>query len=473
MAAPHSYSHLAQVDHLVDGTATSYGKTLENQLTGLGIAVLNHLHIRVPRQPSRVALLFDPRITARGRSFVAATLLRLLATNQEPFEANEFRVRAFEVFDAELTEAYAALGVESGMQTFEKQRILVDLAPAAEEELRRVLGTPKQLRDQSATRQALMQLMNGRRFGVLISAFLPAELVDGPFATVVASVTDVLESDGVALVDAYDESSAEIEALEAASNEVGTRYAEILADYASALRLALENHFRASDVSRPAKLYIGAVNKKYSIIEGAQIEVWIRLVNDGPGTAFDVVLEVEAADGLEIPNAVHSLGNWPCQEIVMPIVAAVREAVEAPAIQLKASWKNGDGSLDGASEILVLPRQDPSVQWDLLRARDPYDLEPVTTQEALVGRDEILAELVQLFSGERLGSAILYGQKRVGKTSIARTLQTQLKSQSPDTLVAYLEVAPYGRATVEETVTAVCQAVARKSFRRIRSSQSR
>jgi hypothetical protein len=60
-----------------------------------------------------------------------------------------------------------------------------------------------------------------------------------------------------------------------------------------------------------------------------------------------------------------------------------------------------------------------------------------------------------------VGSLVLRGQKRVGKTSIVRTLESRLAGVPDGPAVAYLEVGPYGGESVGATVAALAPEICR------------
>ena len=83
----------------------------------------------------------------------------------------------------------------------------------------------------------------------------------------------------------------------------------------------------------------------------------------------------------------------------------------------------------GSSEefIFELEPQRVGIDWDTLKDRQPYSLEAVETEEQLVGRGDVIKSLLNRLRAEKIESSIICGQRRVGKTSIARILQQKLQ----------------------------------------------
>ena len=74
--------------------------------------------------------------------------------------------------------------------------------------------------------------------------------------------------------------------------------------------------------------------------------------------------------------------------------------------------------------------QREDIHWDDVELTEPYSLEAVTTRDELIGREEELKRLLRLSSLQTVGSAFIYGHKRVGKTSLANAVEERLKSDT-------------------------------------------
>ena len=61
---------------------------------------------------------------------------------------------------------------------------------------------------------------------------------------------------------------------------------------------------------------------------------------------------------------------------------------------------------------------------------EPYSLEAITAGEDLIGRKAELRGLLQRANQQTVGSAYIYGQKRVGKTSLANAVAESLESNA-------------------------------------------
>lgn len=158
--------------------------------------------------------------------------------------------------------------------------------------------------------------------------------------------------------------------------------------------------------------------------------VAVRIRNRGKGTAYAVELAIA-------PNAVEGdrlqfstpepfqLGAG-CERIVE---FAVTPIVKTESISLPVTWRCEDvlhQSLAFPDE-LVFEQQKVEPDWDALLLSPPYTLSAVKERSELVGRDDVLLKLTLHLASET--SVFLWGQKRVGKTSVLQVLENELQKQ--------------------------------------------
>lgn len=96
----------------------------------------------------------------------------------------------------------------------------------------------------------------------------------------------------------------------------------------------------------------------------------------------------------------------------------------------------------------------------LVNARAPYRLKAVSDPAELVGRDQLVDQLISGLTGDDMTSSTVSGQKRVGKTSIVKTLETRVHQDCPEALVVYLQVSAY-RSAPMALYRAIAQALVR------------
>jgi AAA+ ATPase superfamily predicted ATPase len=149
------------------------------------------------------------------------------------------------------------------------------------------------------------------------------------------------------------------------------------------------------------------------------------------------------------------IGDFPPSLRIIP----VQVQLQSPATELLAEvvlrWVTFDRKDHSSAETLIFEAQPTGVDWISLATLEPYDLEPVTSEDELVGRSEIISQLLGMLAPNSMGSAIIHGQKRVGKTSIAKTLESRILKHQPDLHVLYLEAGEYVRPDAIRTIQAL------------------
>ena len=128
---------------------------------------------------------------------------------------------------------------------------------------------------------------------------------------------------------------------------------------------------------------------------------------------------------------------------------------------------NGDGSRKSSGDILELPAQPGNIPWDDLTYAEPYSLEPVRKAEHLIGRSEQTRSLISKIRADSVGSFCVYGQRRVGKTSVVATLEDM-----PDldgTTILYLDtgmfIVPDARETINNLGSQICADLLQRNSR--------
>ena len=152
----------------------------------------------------------------------------------------------------------------------------------------------------------------------------------------------------------------------------------------------------------------------------ADVPLVIRITNCGDATARDVHVELEA-DRPEVTIGQREYvtreiapGDVTCHEALMTIAAPV-SAVELSCL---FRWQDNNRAEQLEEQTLKLTAQ-REIDWAKAGV-NPYTLGSIKTGERLVGRDE---DLEALRIGIRGGQSFcITGQKRVGKTSVARVL---------------------------------------------------
>ena len=182
--------------------------------------------------------------------------------------------------------------------------------------------------------------------------------------------------------------------------------------------------------------------------------------NQGLGYSYDTKLSLLSDDSLKLTTEEVQVGRLaPATSQLVEIPAEVLRAEPTADILIQVDWRNFDNARHSASFTFVASAQRSNIDWEQLEQSDPYSLEPVTTEHDLVGRKDLLNRLLATLKANNIGSAIIRGQKRVGKTSLAKTIQSHLQKEGY--IGVYLEpgdyVDPSPAATVARLGNRLCK----------------
>lgn len=458
--------HLRRVDKVLTELRTGVALPNRASIQELCRGILLHLEIDqvTGGQPAQERI-FAQDLSHDKRRFISICLLRLLASARRVFEDDQdFRVHAVTLFDQVLAkDLYKVLDVSANEQTYQKLQVLQSAAPRAEQALGDALKSFASLSAVGQFRQRWMRTLNNGLNRSVIFPFVPRELTDKTrLNELFASISEYTEATpsrkrtalGRAreLLQSYKETAQSFET--DYSNRFFGRFADLTLGY-------LDEDLRASPLSRPARLEARASEKKYPLgIVGTKIDLRVVVANESNGAASDVTLFATADKHLELIDAERFLGDLEPAEAIgdLDVPAIVRIPSSSATLRCSLTWHNWDGTKGSKEFTFEVPGQRHDIPWDDLARSHPYSLDPVERIADLAGRREVLASLRSHCTGSSVGSAILYGQRRVGKTSLANALLETLREdkERPFVLV-YLEAGEYVRPEAQHTIQGLGQ----------------
>lgn len=151
--------------------------------------------------------------------------------------------------------------------------------------------------------------------------------------------------------------------------------------------------------------------------------------NHGKGHARDVSLSHLGADNGEVLSllVVEPAGPFdvpPGGEQLVRVCLVLKE--EAKQLEMPIQWTcvNSVGNPVNFSELLLITQQVTEPDWAALLTDPPYTLNPIKREDRLYGRATTLAKLqLAAMAGT---STFVWGQKRIGKTSLLQVLANKL-----------------------------------------------
>ena len=191
---------------------------------------------------------------------------------------------------------------------------------------------------------------------------------------------------------------------------------------------------------RIADLIIEDIERKYSFHKIDDVfEIKFKIVNFGGGEALNTIVKLECDHPhLQILNQEIHLGEIQTHTIVISH-AICSQNIEENFIPLKieTSWNDFEGKNKNNSKEILLLQQNSNIDWET--QKNPYSLDAVKGKADFIGRKEIIKKILSNYEKDTFESSIITGQKRVGKSSIGRAIETIL-SEKDKHIVIYISV---------------------------------
>jgi hypothetical protein len=410
--------------------------------------------------------LFAPTLSRQSRTRIGVCLLRLLAAYPNIIRQPEISHRLAGLFDDAFEEnLYRILKLSKSDQSFKKYEELTNLVFTLEADVSSAVESLAHFDGIGTFRSHYFKKINSGAARVVIHPFLPENIREGQLNVLLSAVESYRQETGAAILDRFREIVKLLESMRAAAEGLGTVYSRKFAlKIVENVGCLVAAHLDATPYSKPADVKVTPSEKKYPFqYVGAAVNLSVKVVNAGPGHAFDVVLTLQdiSDEADPLSRSLNLGGVQPSElEVFFPLI--VKRPTQSLMAAVEVAWKNFDGSERKDHSLFECSAQRSEVDWEKAQTEDPYSLSPVTRPVDLVGRTEILNRLLSLTKTVNVGSAFIRGQKRVGKTSIVKALQAELKTLfAGDYSTIYLEAGDYISGDAKETVNLLGQALCR------------
>ncbi|MFV3290868.1 ATP-binding protein [Pseudomonas sp. X4] len=211
---------------------------------------------------------------------------------------------------------------------------------------------------------------------------------------------------------------------------------------------------RLSSHIEPLRKPPGSAEKKYPLHQSERyINILIPLINRGPGTALNVSVEVDCGDESDIilENENVSLGDVSPGNFAVYLRACIVNPCKKAGMTIEITWAEIFGETKSQIFDITIEGQNEKVDWASLEALEPYSLE-VAEGDMFVGRGAKVKAIANKLLKRPMTSTYITGQKRIGKTSLAKAVVDYLEREHKDFHSLYLEYGEYCSATPEKTL---------------------
>lgn len=242
----------------------------------------------------------------------------------------------------------------------------------------------------------------------------------------------------------------------------------ISSPYIELFNLLTEDYERCPH-SKPAQLELGEIRKKFLLNQNDRLhKVPISILKHKECFAKTVIVQFETkSKSVTILNPKQEYSNFIAPSIDFYLEIKQEAPIDSLDIKYTLMWENVDDSIDEVIKTISLKEQESNIDWESLALQDPYNFEPVEEEELLIGRESIITRIFPKLTGKRISSFFLLGQKRVGKTSIAKTILNKLKNFDSDAILIYKETGDFKYPSAAETANElgyiICKSIKSRS----------
>lgn len=411
-----------------------------------------------------------------NKKIIATCLARLLGEESFHWLSDPpWRPKVISLIDEQLSEElYSEWKINSQMMSHEKTGILAEKIKNIEKTLEGAVASLTSLDQLNSHRQRLFGAINSKSGKVLIKPFLPYEIEALLSELFMRANNYIVQRTSLNVIEARIRLIEESQHFDAALNKHKTTFSILLIEKISKKLIEMvEADFSNTSVAKPAELAVSQFEKKYPLhLRENTISLSIKLENKGPGYAYEAIVEIEYGDmdklRISLSRDDINIGRVrPASRQIIQIPAKVFEAIAQLEVLVTVKWKNYDGTQKQVLELISFESQRDDIAWESLRNKDVYSLEPIINEQELIGREDLLRRLLATSESPTVGSSIIQGQKRVGKTSIARAIQSRLAHEGG--IIVYLEggsyVQPSAKATISNLGNRICNEIIKNDIR--------
>ena len=429
MTTQHTIKSAVEIQRAADALVESSIKTREDALERLAKTILDYYRHRF--DSSAISELFSRELPNSIQRFTAVWLLRILSRSAMALQFRNTEGLAASLFDQVFQhDLYSRLNIEVGTQTFEKLNALTDHLQTTMDEAETLIGATPNLDQISGFQGEVLRLFNQKSallMPLLSRPLITTNRIRGILGTV-QDYTKHEDTDPIYRRDVVYEACNELE--DEASTYGTTDADRIVGGLARQLKSAVEIHFDSLEASQQPNLLLSPIAKKYPLARpGTHMDIKMRITNNGTGPARDLRMEEVVADTcLRIETSDTTFGTILAGDsFVFDITAEVVVPSSHADLLVVVSWARL-GLSDTREYEFTVEAQREDVDWERVELTEPYSLEAVTSGDDLIGRKSELRLLHRLADLKAVGSGFIYGQKRVGKTSLANAVAESLES---------------------------------------------
>jgi len=392
---------------------------------------------------NREILFFDSN-SIGIKKFTAVSFVRLIGiSGDKHLIHNMFQVS--KLIQSSLPAICSSLGINHKTETYQLAGIIEEFLRKKEKEFSENLTFNGEIALLNTFQQTYRRCSNNNINNPLLFAFWN-ELISKPrLDKLFLKINEYLEARNEDKYQAYKKLKENLDDLILEAKDLNTQYAnKFIKEPFENILETIKKDFEKSPFNLPSKLRIQKTEKKYPLHKGSKNSLNFYIVKDEKGYAFNTNVRItDFSVDVKFDKSELFVGDVKAAQTIVQFDYEILKDCKSLLIEVEISWTATDGVKSNFVELLELNGQENKIDWETIKFLEPYNLEPVESEVELIGRDNILSRL-KTMAVKNIGSSYIYGQRRVGKTSIVKTLLNS--SSSPDLLILYIEAGDWNDA---------------------------
>ncbi|NQS89357.1 ATP-binding protein, partial [Patescibacteria group bacterium] len=196
------------------------------------------------------------------------------------------------------------------------------------------------------------------------------------------------------------------------------------------IKLVNESTHKAGEVTTPfLKLSSNIFKIDLSTVD-KEVTFFCRLLNEGQGRAIKIIPKFDTSKlpiEISIKDPREAFEIEAESEQILTFSMILKKPQKKLCIHIVWMCRTLTNSSHRNEDKIIIEQQHVPPDWEKLMEDPPYTINPIKKREDLYGRDTILNDL--LLHASAGTSTFLWGQKRVGKTSVLQVLGNQLRQK--------------------------------------------
>ncbi|MFK2823297.1 AAA family ATPase [Arcobacter sp. YIC-80] len=421
----------------------------EDPLAKLSEAISFHLNL--PKYQNILELLQNTTKIS-DRSFLAICLLRFYKNHENIIDQNStLKIEMVKLFDDIFAnEIYKKLKINNKTQTYEKLAQLVEFIEKAES----IKLNIDSLQKLKKFKQDFYKYFNGQ-YKTIITPFLEKNIFENEMSNIFLSLENYQKKPNLkTFQEIKNLLDTNIEICKNMDSEYNNMY--ILKPLEQILNL-INKDFDKNPDSQPSKIIISSSGKRYPLLSpiGTRFNLIVQLKNIETGKAFNAKVTLTGTSkNINLISKKQHIGKLEGKRTInLEFTAEVISNEKQMHVNVEVEWENYNQEKLYKKKKLLFSAQRIDIDWSELQEKDPYSIEAVDSEDELIGRDDILNELYKgLKKKKNINSFYIHGQKRVGKTSIAKALKSKLEKEKEEFSIIYIEAGDSVGTTFQDTI---------------------